>query len=195
MLVPRPPAGYSSYEEWRNSPAAKEMRAQAAAREAEKKAARAGMPQFYATFGFWIAVVVTIAACAGAVWLADAAVAWGAGVAGLALKPTDTGILAALVALAWSVAYVARGANAYADDPRPGAKVFYTKGILGSWLVFGDSVVTGVMSAYPLAILLNWGLARLAYSLLGGSILILIGLIVYTVVAISRYVLADLDLL
>jgi hypothetical protein len=149
---------------FRETPVARKARleaAAAAAREerAQKQRIRAEAEPFYARWEFWLAAIVMVLAGAAAVVGAELLTRT---IADRWITLPDPSILAGvLLVLAWAGAWIGMGAAAYWDDPRRGARVFYLRGLLGGYtLWFSDWEPIGAWTAFPIATVLPWCVAR-----------------------------------
>ncbi len=147
------------------SPAERKAFAERAKQEEERLArVRSESTAFYARTTFWIAVIVTFALSVGSVFGAEVLAQSIGSEFDLPNAPLIAGILLASI---WSVLWIALGASAYSYDPELGSKVFYTRGILGGWVLgFEDFEPIGYWAAFPISTAVLWlvvrGLAMLA---------------------------------
>ena len=179
-IAPTAASGFASFnaearaqmEAYQKSPEAQERRARAAAREAEKEAARRASPKFAELPAWWLSMILIAVACVVTAQIADGPVVWLSSLVGSAdaLPSIDPSWPIFLVALGWAAAYVKSGTDAYMDDPRLGSSAFITFGLLGGWTLLGrDEKRAAITSAFPLSIFVAWGLARAVGQLLNQS--------------------------
>lgn len=138
-----------------------DVQKRAAAQAREKAERRATRPKFYETGAWRVAVATTLLATAGAVVGTEFTLSWVLGLFGLAAS--EAPLLAMLLyAFVWAVTYIALGAAYYADDPGRGNRIFYTRGLLGGWILAFEDIeeVDGFAGAFPLNIVVGWTLAR-----------------------------------
>jgi hypothetical protein len=177
-----------------------DIKERATAEEKRKAETRAARPKFYETGAWRLAVAVTVLATTAAVVVADFTLQWALGLFGVSVS--DTGPLAIIgFALVWSATYVALGTVFYADDPGRGTRVFYTRGILGGWVLAFEDIEEGAgfLGAYPVNIIVGWVLARGAAAAADavwgvdqiGIFLLLLG--VLTLVSLAIYAINTID--
>lgn len=169
---PLTPAAIAWREQW-NSPEAVAARAREAARraaiEAEKEPARRAARPFTELPAWWFSMILTVLACVGVAAVVDPSTLWLATLTGTNLDPAVSIWPIFLVALAWAATYIKTGTDSYVDDPRRGRSTFITRGLLGGWALLGrDEKRAVITSAFPLSIILAWGVARLVVEVLGG---------------------------
>lgn len=174
-------------------------RAQAAAQaERERKQRlRAEADPFYARWEFWVASIVTVMGGAGAVLGAELlsqtiAKTW----ISLPKPPILAGVVLVFV---WASARIGMGAAAYWDDPSS-ARLFYLRGLLGGYTLWiKDFEPVGLWTAFPIATVLSWCLARgiawPAYHYLDWSYDLIFWLVLgtYTLVAVFGYLALTFD--
>jgi hypothetical protein len=171
-----------------------------AAEEKRKSELRATRPKFYETGEWRLAVAITLLATTATVFAADFTLQWALSLLGVSISAT--GPLAIIgLALVWSVTYVALGTVFYADDPGRGTRVFYTRGILGGWVLAFDDVEEGAgfLGAFPVNLIVGWVLARGAAAVADeawevdqiGIFVLVLG--VLTLVSVVTYALNTID--
>lgn len=133
----------------------------AADAEKEKADHRATRPKFYETGAWRLAVATTLLATAAAVIGTEFTLDWLLGL--FNLSASEAPLLAMLLyALVWALTYIALGTVFYADDPGRGNRVFFTRGLLGGWVLAFEDIeeVAGFLGALPINIFVLWSLAR-----------------------------------
>jgi hypothetical protein len=139
--------------------------AEAAASEerARKERARAEAAPFYMRWEFWLAAVVTVAAGATALVAVERLIQtivdrWLDRWVSLPAPPIVAGVV--LVAV-WAGARIGMGAVAYRDDPSRGVWAFYQRGLFGGYTLWlSDWEPVALWTAFPIATVLSWSLAR-----------------------------------
>ena len=131
--------------------------------EAAKAERRDSLPKFYQRLSWYIALPITIAASIAGAFLAENILNWAAGLFGLTQLSSVAAPALVIYGLVWAATYVAVATAYYANDPGRGVLGFYDRGILGGWaLAIGDDEEGGWGAAWPLNMLVEWNLARLA---------------------------------
>jgi hypothetical protein len=197
-LLP-PTLSQSMFRESQEARKARLAAAEAAANEERerKERARAAAAAFYVRWEFWLAAVVTVAAGAAAVVGAELLIRtivdrWLDRWVSLPAPPIVAGVV--LVAV-WAGARIGMGAAAYRDDPGRGVWAFYQRGLLGGYTLWlSDWEPVGVWTAFPIATVLSWfmarGIAWPPYHYLHWSYNLIFWLVLslYTLFAVAGYV-------
>jgi hypothetical protein len=172
----------------------------AAHEEQEKAERRSTRPKFYETGAWRLAVGVTLLATAGAVVATDLAVDWLLGLFDLGASPVPP-LAMLLFAFVWAATYLALGTTFYANDPGRGSRIFYTRGLLGGWVLAFDDVeeVAGFAGAFPINIIIGWALAR-GVSMAADAFwgvdqigIFLLVLIIWTLTSVANYAYNTID--
>ena len=121
---------------------------------------RSESPSFYALPAFWIAVVITVALSIGSVFGAEILTE----LIGEKLNivfPNTTLTAKILLPSVWSIMWLSIGIAAYNYYPARGSKIFYTRGILGGWVLgYEDWEPIGYWAAFPISTAVLWLAAR-----------------------------------
>lgn len=165
-------------------------------REKQRVQAQLESRAFYQMPAFWVAVLFTIALSFGSVYAAEILIELviTSGIPNVAILP---GIVLSSI---WPIVWLAVGAVAYSYDPDRGSKVFYTRGILGGWVLgYEDFEPIGYWAAFPIATTLLWivarGLAMLAFAYLQWDYMLVFWIVigVYTLPVLAWYSLNAFD--